>query len=88
MSVESTIQRVHDGLLNDLLQLASKYEFLRKSDPVKFAHEVKADIRLYLDGIRNHPTMLEFYTLCKVNQEEFINDIYDTAILMLFRERN
>ena len=88
MSIETTIQHVRDGLISDLLQLARRHEPLRESSPQRYASEVKKDIRLYLDDICSRPTMLDFYSLCHVSQDEFIRDITDTVMMMLFGKKN
>lgn len=88
MSIETTIQHVRDGLISDLLKLAHRHEPLRESSPQRYASEVKKDIRLYLADISTHPTMLDFYCLCHVRQDEFIRDVTDTVMMMLFSSKN
>lgn len=88
MSIETTIQHVRDGLISDLLKLAHRHEPLRKSSPQRYASEVKKDIHLYLADISTHPTMLDFYSLCHVRQDEFIRDVTDTVMMMLFGSKN
>jgi|GEM_PF-4932016 len=88
MSIETTIQHVRDGLISDLLKLAHRHEPLRKSSPQRYASEVKKDIHLYLADISTRPTMLDFYSLCHVHQDEFIRDVTDTVMMMLFGSKN
>lgn len=88
MSIETTIQHVRDGLISDLLKLAHRHEPLRESSPQRYASEVKKDIRLYLADISTRPTMLDFYSLCHVHQDEFIRDVTDTVMMMLFGSKN
>ena len=79
---------MRDGLISDLLKLARRHEPLRESSPQRYASEVKKDIRLYLDNISNHPTMLDFYSLCHIRQDEFIRDVTDTVMMLLFGDKN
>ena len=88
MSIETTIQHVRDGLISDLLKLAHRHEPLRESSPQRYASEVKKDICLYLADISTRPTMLDFYSLCHVHQDEFIRDVTDTVMMMLFGSKN
>lgn len=88
MSIETTIQHVRDGLISDLLKLARRHEPLRERSSQRYAIEVKKDIRLYLDDIGSRPTMLDFYSLCHVSQEEFIRDVTDTVMMLLFGKKN
>lgn len=83
MSVEATIQRVRDGIISDLLKLVKKYEPLRAFDPQQYIKNVEEDIGLYLDVIKSQPTMQEFFSLCKVDQEVFIREISDVVMTML-----
>lgn len=69
MSVEATIQRVRDCIISDLLKLVKKYEPLRAFDPQQY--------------IKSQPTMQEFFSLCKVDQEVFIREISDVVMTML-----
>ncbi len=80
MSVEATIQRIHDGIISDLLKLAEKHASLRQSAPQLYINKVEEDIKLYLDIIKSQPVMLEFYDLCMVDQEEFIGEVFKAAI--------
>ena len=88
MSIKTTIQHVRDGLISDLLMLARRHEPLRESSPQRYADEVRKDIRLYLANISNHPTMLDFYSLCHIRQDEFIRDVTETVMMMLFDDIN
>lgn len=80
MSVEATIQRVREGIINDLIKLSEKYEPLRESAPQLYVDKVEQDIKIYLDVIKTQPVMLEFYDLCMVDQEEFIDEILEAAL--------
>ncbi len=80
MSVEATIQRVREGIISDLIKLSEIYEPLRESAPQLYIDKVEEDIKTYLDMIKTQPVMLEFYDLCMVDQEEFINEILEAAV--------
>ena len=73
---EIAVKTVRESILNSLLEIARD----NKGTPSHIRHEM----RMFLDALLLRPSMQRFFQLYGIPHDEFIRDIYDTAVSMLF----